>query len=387
MQFIEAMLWISLTVVVYAYCGYPVLVSGASRLFGRWPTPPSNDETDLPTVALLIAALNEEKVIGERIRNALEQTYPQDKLTILIASDGSTDRTAEIVRYYAALYPGQVELLDFPQRRGKAAVLNEVISILNCDIVVFSDANTCFDPHAITCLTRWLCRNDVAVVCGKLILIDATTGQNVDGMYWRFENFLKRCEGRLGCLLGANGGIYAMRRADYVPIPHDTMIDDFVIPMSAKLKSGREIVYDVEAIAYEDTPPHMSDEFGRRCRIGAGGFQCMVRLWPLISPRMGWTAVAFVSHKVLRWLCPAFLIMAVLCNLALVERPYYRLTLLMQSCFYLAAGVGAFTTGRDILSKLLRLATMFTSMNLALLLGSWRWLWGEQRGTWQRTAR
>lgn len=373
--------------VLYVYLGYPLLICGVAWLFGERPAPPTISEADFPSAILLIAAHNEEQVIEERIRNALEQVYPRQKLQILIASDGSIDRTADIVRLFEEAHPQRVRLIPFSERRGKASVLNEVLPMINADIVVFSDANTRFHPHAMARLARWFCEDDVTVVCGKLILLDSSTGQNVDGIYWRFENFLKRCEGRLGALLGANGGIYAMRRADYIPVPSDTIIDDFAIPMLSKLHTRRRIVYDEEAVAFEDTPPRVRDEFRRRCRIGAGGFQSIVRLWPLLSPALGWTALAFFSHKVLRWFCPAFLVAAVLLNIALVEQRTFRVTLLLQGCFYFAASVGAFTTGMGRFGKALRVTTMFVSMNLALLLGFWGWLRGQQRGMWQRTAR
>ena len=223
----------------------------------------------------------------------------------MIGLDGCSDGTAAIVRRFE---DRGVRLLDFEERRGKASVLNAAMNHVEGEIVLMSDANTEIDPQAARRLVRWFQDSRVGAVVGRLILTDPRSGSNADGLYWKYETFLKRCEGRLGALLGANGAIYAIRRELYVPIPPETIIDDFVIPLLAKLRSGCAIVYDCDAVAREETPPDVASEFHRRARIGAGGFQSIGLLWPLLDPRRGWVAFTFLSHKVLRWLCPFFLI-------------------------------------------------------------------------------
>lgn len=384
---LQITVWSCLGLVAFAYVGYPIVLFALSRLFGRKPQPPAIGDSALPRVSLLVSALNEESDIAERIENNLRQDYPADRLEIVVASDGSTDRTAAIVSDYEAKYPGRVKLVDYPQRRGKATVLNETLPKLAGEIVALSDANTMFHPDAISNLVRWFSDDRVGVVCGKLKLVDASSGKNVDGLYWRYETFLKECEGRLGALLGSNGAIYALRREDFVPIAPDTIIDDFMIPLLVKIRRGKRIVYDVEAIATEETAPDVKAEFKRRARIGAGGFQSMFRVGQLALPIYGWTSFAFVSHKVLRWLCPFLLMLALIANLALVAQPLYQVLLALQLAFYAAAIVGMYLPGNHLPAKLLRLTTMFTSMNLALAVGFWRWIAGKQRGTWQRTAR
>lgn len=384
---LAGLLWTSLALVAYAYVGYPLLVHVLASWCGRRQRPPRVRDDEWPTVSLLIAALNEEKWIAERVLNALHQDYPAARLRVVIASDGSTDRTCEIVRDLAIRYPGRVELREFPQRRGKATVLNAVLPELKSEIVALSDANTFFARDAVRNLVRWFGDESIVAVCGKLNLVDAATGRNVDGLYWRYENVLKEREARLGALLGANGAVYAIRRADYRAISGDTIIDDFVIPLQMKLRTRGRIVYDAAAIATEETPPHVRDEFRRRARIGAGGFQSLARLWPLALPSAGWTALAFVSHKLLRWFAPLFLVVALAANLLLLGRPEYQLLFALQAAFYAAAFVGLFVPGNSAAIRGLRLATLFTSMNAALALGFWRWLAGLQGGTWQRTAR
>jgi cellulose synthase/poly-beta-1,6-N-acetylglucosamine synthase-like glycosyltransferase len=376
--------WTCLALVSYAYVGYPLLVWGLSRVLHRPVVPQAEDDADLPAVSLLIAAYNEEAVIEDRLRNALAMDYPPAKLEIVVSSDGSTDRTAELVRRSAG---SRVRLLDYTHRRGKAAVLNASVPELRGEIILFSDANTEIEAEAARKLVRWFGDPGVGAVCGRLVLTDSRTGKNVDSLYWMYETFLKQCEGRLGALLGANGGIYALRKAFYTSIPEGTVLDDFVIPLVAKLRTGCTIVYDSEAGASEETPPELGSEFRRRARIGAGGFQCLGLLWGLLHPRWGWTALAFASHKVLRWLCPFFLLGMLASNLVLCTRPFFQAALAAQLLFYLVSWVMGVIPVRSRLLKPLRLTTMFTGMNLALLVGFWRWLRGSPQGVWQRTAR
>ena len=384
---VTVLLWASLGLVAYAYVGYPLLVWLLARVWGKRPEAGPLADQDCPSVSLLISALNEEKWIRARVLNALRQDYPADRLKIVVASDGSTDRTGAIVRALAAQHPGRIVLHDFEERRGKANVLNAVLPTLDSRIVVLSDANTFFERSAIRNLARWFTDEGIVTVCGKLKLTDPATGRNVDSLYWRYENFLKECEARLGALLGANGAVYAIRQDKYVPIPGDTIIDDFVIPLLMKLRTRGKILYDAEAIATEETPPSVQDEFRRRARIGAGGFQSLARLWPLTLPSAGWTSLAFLSHKVLRWFAPFFLALALVANALLVDQAAYRWLLGTQLGFYIAAAVGNLLPGNGTATRMLRLTTLFTSMNAALALGFWRWLSGSQGGTWQRTAR
>jgi cellulose synthase/poly-beta-1,6-N-acetylglucosamine synthase-like glycosyltransferase len=339
---------------------------------------------NLPSVSVLIAAYNEEAVIEERLKNALEMDYPRDKLEIVVASDGSTDRTAEIVGRYA---DRGVRLLDYKPRRGKATVVNSAFPELKGEVVILSDANTHTEPDAARKLVRWFRDPKIGVACGRLILTDSKHGKNADSLYWQYETFLKTQEGRLGALLGVNGAIYAIRKSVYTPIPDDTLIDDLVIPLAAKLRTGCAITYDSEAVAREETAVYVSCEFRRRTRIGAGGFQTIVRLWSLLHPRQGWVAFTFVSHKILRWLGPFFLLSLLVTNLLLWEVPFYQFVLLAQFGFYLVSTFGAWIPPQLRLLKLVRLTTMFTSMNMALLLGFWRWLRGSQRAAWTRTTR
>jgi cellulose synthase/poly-beta-1,6-N-acetylglucosamine synthase-like glycosyltransferase len=380
----ELILAASLALVGYCYFMYPIVIWICSRLFGRRPVLPLAADDNLPPVTLLIAAHNEERWIRARIENALAQDYPPHKLDVVVASDGSRDATVAIAAGFA---DRRVRVLDFRENRGKATSLNAAFPESRGDVVVFSDANTFFEPAALRNLVRWFADPSIGTVCGRLVLTDPARGRNVDSLYWRYETFMKTCESRLGALLGANGAIYALRKDDYVPIAASTLVDDFVIPLVARLKNGKAIIYESDAVAWEETPPEIADEFRRRSRIGAGGFQAMLSLWRLMLPWRGWVAFSFLSHKVLRWLCPFFLILALAANLFCLDVPVFVGVFVAQLVFYVVAAVGAVLPAGGLVGKLVRLPTMFTSMNLALLVGFWNWISRQQRGVWQRTAR
>lgn len=374
--------WLCALAVAYSYLIYPLVVYWSSRWGRSLARPGPVTPEEWPRVSLLLAAHNEEEVLADRLRNALAMDYPADRLEIVVGSDGSTDATGDIARGFA---DRGVRLIEFGARRGKAAVLNDAIPSLSGEVVLLSDANTVIDPAAARSLARWFERADISSVCGRLVLIDPSTGANADGIYWKYETFLKRCEARLGALLGANGAIYAIRKDRYVPLPEGIIIDDFLIPLLIRLRHGGASLYEPEAVAWEETSPDIAAEFRRRCRIGAGGFQSLGLLWPLLDPRRGWVAFAFFSHKVLRWFCPFFLIGMLAGNLALLDSTAWRWAMAAQLCFYGASYLVPPSPSR--LLRPLRLATMFTSMNVALLVGFWRWYTGRQGGTWTPTSR
>jgi cellulose synthase/poly-beta-1,6-N-acetylglucosamine synthase-like glycosyltransferase len=385
MRFAEIVFWGSLTLTFYAYVAYPALIWVLARLSNRRDHEAGDEQStdDLPTVSLVIAAYREEKVILERLQNAVMLDYPADRLEIIVGCDGHEDLTGDLVHSFN---DSRVRLIQFPQRRGKASVLNDCIPQARGEIVVLSDANTMMEPEAVRLLVRHFRTPRVGGVCGKLILVDPLTGENVDGMYWKFENFLKRCEARFGALLGFNGAIYAIRKSLFQPLPANTLVDDFVIGMRI-YQSGLALVYEERAVAIEETSPTIESEFHRRARIGAGNFQSLVWLYGLLNPLRGRVAFTFWSHKVLRWCCPAFLIAAIISNAYLSRDPFYLQILLLHELFYLAAFTGLWCVHGGRWQRFVKIPGMFVSMNAALLVGFWRWASGLQGGTWKRTVR
>ncbi len=393
---------ISLGSVFYTYLGYPLvlmLLGSVQQLRRDWQLV-SNGATrrvgaarQAPTVAVLVAAFNEERHIAQRIQNLLTQDYPAHLLHVYIGSDASTDGTAAIAH---GLADARLTFVEFTQRRGKPSVINDLAALAQADILVFSDANTFFASDAVRQLVRHFDRPEVACVCGELRLQrDGQAGDNQDHIYWRYERLLKFLENRIGALLGANGGVYALRRSSYRPIPANTIVDDFWISMQV-LQAGQRCVYDPEAIATETTPERIGHEFSRRVRIGMGNFQALRQFAGLLNPARGMLAFTFLSHKVLRWLAPHCLLLGLAANVYLVfgqagtafSGPWlYPLALGLQAAFYAAAGLAWWLARRGPTPRALRLPLFFVSMNLALLLGFWQYIRGAASGVWARTAR
>lgn len=344
----------------------------------------------LPQVTVVVAAYNEASIIQQRIENLRRVDYPRELLKIVIASDGSDDATVELAER-AALADSQVNVVRFGARRGKVNVLNDVCGKSVGDILVFSDANVDFAPDAIRQLVKPFSNPAVGCVCGKLCFRSASDSghMNAEGVYWRMETWLKEMEGARGVLLGANGAIYAIRRSLWIDCPRDTLVEDFFIPLRLLMKGWR-VYFEPKAVAWEDLPPALKDEFGRRIRIGAGDFQALWRCLPLLHPQFGLASWVFWSHKVLRWIGPFFLLGAFISS-AMLTAAGSLLSLVLfvaQAFFYFIAGLGlVLPSGGGAVRRFIGIATHFASMNVALLLGFFRWLSGRQSIAWNRTRR
>ncbi len=345
-------------------------------------------EPDWPPVAIVISAYNEERHIVSRIENLLALDYPADRLRAYIGSDGSRDRTAELMGRFAG--EPRLVALPFEQNRGKASVLNDLVSRTTEPIVVFSDANTYFERGALKKLVSRFDDPKVGGVTGELRLLGNAGGDNQDSLYWRLEQFLKFFEARIGALLGANGAIYAIRRALWQPIRPDTICDDFVIAMNVSA-GGHRLVYEPKAWAEEDTPEEIGEEVKRRIRIGIGNFQALVRHPQYLTRTSAATAFAYVSHKVLRWTAPHLLLLALAASVALAAQTGssgWALYALGQALAYLAAWAGWQMSSRGVkLPTLVKLAAFLFALNWAFLIASWRYATGRYAGSWGRTSR
>jgi cellulose synthase/poly-beta-1,6-N-acetylglucosamine synthase-like glycosyltransferase len=387
----ELVFWISALSLAHTYFAYPLVlvVLDAFRRASRDLRYLSGGgdrrrfaSLHAPKVTLLVSAWNEAPVIGKKIENSLSLDYPPDKLEILVGSDGSDDGTDEIV---ASFEEPRVQLSTAP-RMGKVGVLNRLVPQARGEILVFSDANTLFDPAAIRMLVRHFQDPSVGLVCGRLRLYNPSREGYEESTYWTYETFLKFMEGKWGAVMGANGGIYALRRDLWEPLPGNTVVEDFVVAGRCILR-GKKVIFDPEAVAYEETTEDYGKERARRTRIAAGNFQALASLRELLLPSRPFVAFAFLSHKVLRWLAPFFLLGAFVSNFFLADRSPYGLTLLAQLGFYGLALAGYLGYRRGMLGGAASTARYFTEMNWGILQGFFRWLRGSQRVTWDRTAR
>jgi len=368
--------------IIYSYFLYPIILIIIDRCTTKKEF---SSIRDFPSVSIIVSAYNEEKVIRARIENCLGLDYPKNKLEIIIASDGSSDGTVDIVNEYV---PRGIVLLDYMERKGKVNVLNEAIPLARNEIIVFSDANTLFTRDAIDNLVMDFGDSRVGCVCGALIFVTDQgnkTGE-MEGIYWKYEQLLKSIEGKRGSLLGANGAIYAIRKELFERCPDDTVVEDLYIPMKI-LEKGYYVTYNSKACAFEKTVQKVVQEKKRRVRIGAGDFQALSRLTSMLNPKRGFSAFAFWSHKVLRWFVPFSMIVAFISNLFLLETQFYFLIFLFQAAFYLAAFYGQVLSWAGINIKMFSLCYYFISMNLALLLGFIKYKTGKQKVAWERTQR
>jgi cellulose synthase/poly-beta-1,6-N-acetylglucosamine synthase-like glycosyltransferase len=376
---LQITLWVCTALLAYTYVLYPLLMAILARLAPPTSTSLRPDDR-LPTVAVIVAAYNEELHVAARIRNILDQDFPEGHLRLYFGSDGSSDNTGDIA---ASFVSERVIVRPFVQRRGKASVLNDLVEIANEDVLVFTDANTVFEPKAVRRLAERMQDARIGAVCGELDLVDST-GRNPDSTYWKIERMLKRSESYVGGLLGANGGIYAVRREHYLPLPPDTIIDDFVIVMRVAAR-GAAVVYEPAARAFEETPATIANEFQRRVRIGLGNYQAFFRYPEFLLRTSAATRFTYVSHKVLRWFAPHLMLLVLLTSAAL-SSPGYRLFFATQVVAYLALATAYTVEHRIRLPALVRLPLFLVSLNFAFLVGFFRWgMGGNGGGAWTPT--
>ncbi len=383
---LEAIFWIGVGLLVHTYFLYPISLPVLHFFFSL---PRRFGNSNKYKVSLVIAAHNEEKIIEEKIRNCFELEFPKRNLEILIGSDASSDKTNEIIRKYAQ----HVNLVELEERGGKASVLNRIVPQASGEILVFCDANTMLLKNALQKLLSHFSDPNVGCVCGRLILHD--NGKSALGIgesiYWNIESEIKKLEGRLGIVIGANGGIYAIRKELFQKIPVDKVaMDDFFITTRVLL-SGKSAIYEPQAIGSEETSLDKYGEFHRKARISQANFNLLPRYLPLLNPMRGLVAYGFFSHKLLRWLAPLILLTLLVANILLAGHNILYATLLgLQAVFYATAGLGYWSNARGRRSKLFLIPFYFVSMNVALFAGLLKAISGKSvtgRGMWERIER
>ena len=366
---------LALLLLAWSYVGYPALL----RLLARDAPPPmSNQTVALPSVDVLIAAHDEEASIGPRVANLLAQRYG-GSVAVAIGCDGCGDATAERAR---AAGDGRVRVEEFDRRRGKAAVVNDLVAASRAEILVFTDANSEFEPDALAHLAAPFTSPDVGAVCGRLILSGRAGDPTPETEFWDRETELKQAEGVLGICLGANGAIYAARRELVRPLSDGAVLDDFLIPARIA-RDGRKVVFAGDAIARETIPADVASETSRRFRIGVGAGEVLRReVWLFDFRRRPLLALAFLSRKAARWLAPVAALGALLCALA---SPALR-----PVAFVVAAAIALLAISvrfRPRLAGWPGRLYYFGVINLALAAGVVAGLAGYRRPVWKRTER
>ena len=373
-----ALFWVPFWLLVYIYLGYPLLVALLARFFGQEP----RRAPITPSVSFVIPAYNEQAYLEQKIRNTLALDYPREQLEIIVASDGSTDRTNAI----AGAFAGQaVRLIALPENVGKAAMLSQVVPRVRGEFVVFSDTSGELEPQALRQLIQRFADPRVGCVSGLYRL--KREGGDVrgegEGLYWRYEMFLKRQESRLHSILGAHGALYAVRQTLFPALEPTAINDDYLVPMRI-VAQGYRAVQEPHAVCREQELASLEGEFARRRRIAAGNCQQVILLRGLLHPRHGWVSFCFFSHKVLRTLAPFFLLATLLATPALVA-PWGMLAWVAQVLLYGAAGLGYLAQRRGRHIPLLSFPFYFCLGNLAMLAGLVNYMASGGRPAWERS--
>lgn len=382
MSLAEFFFWGSAAILAYMYFGYPLLLRIAAAR--RPPSSRPAAEGALPTITVLVTAYNEASRIDQRLENLLSLDYPADRLEVIVGSDGSLDDTAQLARRWASR--GHVVVYTFGVRRGKPAMLNDLVPRAAGSIVVFADARQRFDRGALRALAARFADPRVGAVSGELVLTESgepsAVGRGV-GLYWRYEKHIRHLESRVDSVVGATGAIYAIRRALYAPIPDDTILDDVLIPMEI-VRRGHRVVAEPGALAFDRVAADAADEFTRKARTLAGAFQLLTRHRWLLDPRVNRLWAQTLSHKALRLAAPGLLVALLCASVALSETTFYQATAFGQGLFYLAAAVGARGRARGRLWPVVSVPYAFCLLNLATVVGFWRFAVTGQPVTWRR---
>jgi cellulose synthase/poly-beta-1,6-N-acetylglucosamine synthase-like glycosyltransferase len=355
---LEIVFWVASGLIVYAHLGYPLLLRGLVALFGRRveASPPAGE---LPAVSLIIPAYDEEAVIERKIANARALDYPPDRLEVVVASDGSSDRTAELARS-----AGADLVLELP-RGGKVAALNQAVRQTTSAVLAFSDANSYWRPDALRRLVDRFADPEVGYVCGQ-VHFEGGEGGNQEGLYWRYEMAVRSMETRLAGITAGNGGIYAVRRDAYIELD-PSRGQDIGFPFELT-KRGWRAVYEPEAIAEERMAPTVEGEFRRKRRMMWGLWDVMLR-WGMLDPRGYGLAYALeiYSHRLLRYLTPWLHLIALGANAALLgSGTIYVVTFALQLALLAAALLGRFLPALPF-----RIAYYYVTVTASIAVGLW----------------
>lgn len=379
---LQILFWLSLCGLAYVYLGYPLLVRLLSRLrpMRRERRPPDESQR----VSVVIACYNE----AERIRVKLNKLLWSEQANligeILIGSDGSTDNISDVI---ASFGDRRIRLCEFSDRRGKPAVLNDLVPQCDSEIVILCDARQILSERAIPELLANFADPSVGVVSGELMFRsseDSSTASRGIGAYWRYEKMIRKAEARYRSVPGATGALYAIRKSLFQPIPPATLLDDVVIPMQAVV-SGSRCVFEPEAIAWDAPSASLGKEAVRKRRTIAGAAQMLLHHPSWLLPWKNPIWLEFVSHKVLRLASPLLLLIVFVTNIALVGVPVYRLLLIFHMAFYYSAIAGWVLQRSGRSSLLFGVQLMFLTLNLTTAAALWDAFRGRFRVTWQKT--
>ena len=390
---LKILFWAMLLIVFYTYIGYGILlymIIQLKRLFAGKPCEavlPADSE--LPTMTLMICAYNEEDVVAEKMENTLALDYPRDKFRIMWVTDGSNDRTNELLKAYP-----EVDIVFSPERRGKTAALKHGLRELQTRYVAFTDANTMINKGALKEIARLFKDPTVGCVSGEKRVVAKREGEMAaegEGLYWKYESTLKRWDSELYSAMGAAGELYAIDPKLVREVPDEALLDDFMMSMYI-VDDGHRIAYTSEAYAQEYGSANIFEESKRKRRIAAGGLQSIWWLRRMLNAlRQPLVAFQYISHRVLRWsLTPVAMVIMLAVNIALVTMKagtFYTVMLILQLLFYLMAYAGWLMAKHGRKNKLLYTAYYFVFMNINVFRGMVYLRNHGKSGAWEKAKR
>jgi len=389
---VEFIFWISVFIIAYVYVGYGILLSILVK-FKKKKKPTPLSDAQLPTLSLLVAAYNEKEIVDIKIKNSLQLNYPKEKLKLVWVTDGSNDGTPE---YIAEKYPF-VTVLHNDERRGKTAALNRAIELIDTPIIVCCDANTMLNTEALREITTSFTLPNVGLVGGEKKVRQANAddaASSGESTYWKYESWQKKTEAQFYSAIAVAGELFAIKKDLYVPIPEDTILDDFVLSLHV-IEQGYIIAYNPNAYATEESSANISEEIKRKIRISAGGFQTIFRYPQFLNIfKHPLYSFEYFSHKLLRWLVVPFAFIIVFflnLYLALYSSQhwhlFYQILALLQIIYYLLAFLGWTIRNKKTQLKILFIPFYISLMNWTTILGLFRYLKKNQNQRWEKASR
>ncbi len=384
---LEIVFYVLLGLIVHNYVLFPITLKLFS-LGKKQNENVFNSEDDLPFVSILLAAYNEDSVIKEKIETTFKSSYPLDKIEFLVGSDSSTDDTNSIINSFEEEFPNLV-FKNFDSRSGKVKIINALSENTKGDILILTDANVMFEENTIFELVKHFKEDKMGLVGGNILNYNIKKSgiSYQEKSYLAIENVMKYQEGVLwGTMMGAFGGIYALRKSLFEKVPENFIVDDFYQTLQV-IEKGYKSINELKAIAYEDVSNNIQDEYNRKTRIGAGNYQNLFRFISFLNPFRFGRFYSFVSHKLLRWMGPFIILALFVLSFLLRENSSYMFFFIVQLTLMLVPLLDKLLKLIKVNNVLIRFINHFYVMNVALLIGFFKYVKGVKSSTWNPTKR
>ncbi len=384
----EFIFWAGILITGYTYVGYGVVITLLAALKSKKGDMETGGELFEPPVSVIIAAYNEEDYIEKKAENTLGLDYPASKKEIIFVTDGSTDSTPDLLQKVDG-----VKVMHKPGRSGKIAAMERAAEQASNPILIFTDANAMLNKEAIRNIVKHYADPRVGAVAGEksIMMLDEEDASGAgEGIYWKYESYLKKKDFETYSVVGAAGELFSVRKELYEPVEPDTLLDDFIMTLRVAEK-GFRVAYAPDAVASERPSASSLDEMTRKVRIAAGGIQSIVRLKSLLNPfKHGMLTFQYVSHRVLRWtIAPLMLPLIFASNfmLHLSQGGFYTILFILQILFYIFSALGYLFESKRVRIKLFFVPYYFSLMNICVYLGAVRYFRGGQSVNWKRAKR